>query len=452
MNVVIIGNGKMGSTLCDLLVDEGHDITVVDNKPAALKKVIDRQDIMCVEGNGATVAVQQDAGVNKAGLVIASTPSDELNMLCCLIAKKLGAKRTISRVRNPEYFGQINLIKDDLGLSMVLNPELSTAEEILRMLVFPAAAKVEVFQKGRLELVEHVVPETAPVVGLTLAEVYKKIKIQCLICAVQRDQEIYIPDGQFILQKGDRIHICAAHKEIERFFHTNGVLKTKIKNVMIVGGGRIAYYLTQSLTNMGMHVKIIECNPDICNMLAELLPKAIIINADGSDQEVLLEEGIENVDAYVALTGLDEENIIMSLYGAQNSHAKVITKVNRDSYIELANQLGLDSVVSPRHLATNYLLGYIRSLKNTAGSSIESLYNLVGNRVEAAEFRVRDKIEGLVGIKLREMKLKKNILICAILRNREIIIPNGNDSISVGDSVIIVAKEHKFSTIKDILR
>ena len=452
MNVVIIGNGKMGSTLCDLLVEEGHDITVVDIKPAALKKVIDRQDIMCVEGNGATVAVQEEAGVKKAGLVIASTPSDELNMLCCLIAKKLGAKRTISRVRNPEYFGQINLIKDDLGLSMVLNPELSTAEEILRMLVFPAAAKVEVFQKGRLELVEHVVPETAPVIGLTLAEVYKKIKIQCLICAVQRDQEIFIPDGQFVLQKGDRIHICAAHKEIERFFHTNGVLKTKIKNVMIVGGGRIAYYLTQSLTNMGMHVKIIECNPDICTMLAELLPKAIIINADGSDQEVLREEGIENVDAYIALTGLDEENMIMSLYAAKIANPKIITKINRDSYLELSGQIGLDSVISPKHLATNYLLAYIRSLKNTADSNIESMYNLVGNQVEAIEFKVREKIEGLAGKKLKEIKLKKNILICAILRNREIIIPNGNDSISVGDSVIIVAKEHKFTTLKDILR
>ena len=452
MNVVIIGNGKMGSTLSELLVEEGHDITVVDNKAAALKKVIDRQDIMCVEGNGATVSIQLEAGVNKAGLVIAATPSDELNMLCCLIAKKLGAERTICRVRTPDYFGQINLIREDLGLSMVLNPELSSAEEILRVLIFPAAAKVEVFQKGRLELVEHVVPETAPVIGLTLAEMYKNTKMQFLICAVQRDQEVFIPDGQFVLQKGDRIHICAAHTEIERFFNTNGLLKTKTKSVMIVGGGRIAYYLTNSLIKMGMHVKIIDRDPDRCALLAELLPKAIIINADGSDQEVLREEGIDDVDAYVALTGIDEENMIMSLYAEQHIKAKVVTKVNRESYIDLAGQIGLESVISPRHLATNYLMGYIRSLKNTNDSSIESLYNLVGNKVEAIEFKIRENLEGLVGTKLREMKLKKNILICAILRNREIIIPNGNDSIELGDSVIIVTKDHRFTAIKDILR
>lgn len=451
MNVVIIGNGKVGSNLSELLVDEGHDITVVDSKPAALKKAADRQDIMCVEGNGATVSVQLEAGADKAGLVIAATPSDELNMLCCLIAKKLGAKKTISRVRNPEYFSQINLIKDDLGLSMVINPELTTADEIFRILVFPAATKVEVFQRGRLELVEHLITENSKISGKTLADLYKKYKIKFLICAVKRGSEIYIPDGQFVPQAGDRIYVSASHAEIERFFRASGALKDKIKNVMIVGGGRIAYYLALHLTEIGMHVKIIENNPSRCTELAELLPKAIIINADGTDQELLIEEGITNVDSFVSLTGMDEENIIMSLYAAENTKAKVVAKVNRDSYMGLASQIGLESVISPKYLTTSNITSYIRSLKNTAGSNIESLYSLVGNQVEAIEFKVRAKIENLVGVKLRELKLKKNILICAIIRNREIVIPNGNDSIEMGDSVVIVAKEHKFSSLNDIL-
>ncbi len=451
MNVVIIGNGKVGSNLSELLVDEGHNITVIDMKSSSLKKIIDRQDILCIEGNGATVDVQREASVDKAGMVIAATPYDELNMLCCLIAKRLGAKRTISRVRNPEYYAQMNLIKDDLRLEMVINPELTTADEIYRILVFPAAAKVEVFQKGRVELVEHRIGENTRITEQTLAELYKNVKVKFLICAVQRDSEIYIPDGKFVLKSGDRIHIAASHKDIQRFFRAGGIIKDKIKTVMIVGGGRIAFYLAKYLIGIGMHVKIIESNVERCTELAELLPKATIINADGTDQDVLLEEGISDVDSFVALTGIDEENIIMSLYASKNTDAKVVTKINRDSYIDLASQLGLESVISPKYLTTSNILSYIRSLKNTAGSNIESLYNLVGNQVEAIEFKIKDMIPDIVGIKLRELKMKKNILICAIIRNRDIIIPNGNDSIEMNDSVVIVSKDHHFSTINDIL-
>lgn len=451
MNVVIIGNGKVGNNLSELLVEEGHNITVIDMKSSALKKIADRQDILCIEGNGATVDVQHEASVEKAGMVIAATPYDELNMLCCLIAKRLGAKRTVSRVRNPEYFNQMSLIKDDLRLAMVINPELATADEIFRILIFPAATKVEVFQKGRVELVEHRISENSKITGQTLAELYKKIKVKFLICAVQRDSNTYIPDGNFILESGDRIHIAASHKDTQRFFRAGGIVKDKIKTVMIVGGGRIGYYLARQLIEIGMHVKIIEANQATCAVLAESLPKAMIINADGTDQEILLEEGILDVDSFVALTGIDEENIIMSLYAAKNTNAKVITKINRDSYMDLASQLGLESVISPKYLTTNNILSYVRSLKNTTGSNIESLYNLVGNQVEAIEFKVKDMIPNIVGIKLRELKKKKNILICAIIRNRDIIIPNGNDSIELKDSVVIVSKDHHFSTLNDIL-
>lgn len=451
MNVVIIGDGKIGSNLSALLVQEGHDVTVVDNNSEALKKSLNSQDVMCIEGNGATAGVQIEAGIKKAGLLIATTHYDELNMLCCMIAKKLGAKKTISRVRNPEYYSQIDLIREDMGLSMVINPELTTANEISRVLIFPTAAKVEIFEKGKVELVEHILSEDSPLNGLSLAEIYKRLKIKFLICAVQRDSGIFIPSGDFILHSGDRINIAASHSDIEKFFRQNGALKNRVKTVLIVGGGRVGYYLAQQLISVGMRVKIIEKSYDRCTVLCDLLPKATIINGDGTDQDLLQEEGVSDVDAFVALSGIDEENIIMSLYAKNNSEAKVVTKVNRDTYIDMAGMLGLDSVVSPKHLTTSNILSYVRSLSNTAESSIESLYHIIGNRVEAIEFSVNEKIPDLTGIPLREIHLKKNILICAIIRKRQVIIPNGNDTIELGDSVVIVTMEHRFTDLKDIL-
>ena len=451
MKVVVVGNGKIGSKLTSLLVKEDHDVTVIDNDVAALKKSLNTQDIMCIEGNGATADVQMEAGVNKAGLLIATTPYDELNMMCCLIAKKLGAKRAISRVRNPEYFKQLDLIRDEMGLSMVINPELTTANEISRILTLPTAAKVETFQKGRVELVEHKIPDDSPIIGLSLAEIYKRLKIKFLICAVQRDSEIYIPSGDFIIRAGDRINITATHQDTEKFFRMNGSLKNKIKTVLIVGGGRIGYYLALQLSNLGMKVKIIEKSFDRCTQLCDLLPKATIINGDGTDQDLLQEEGVSDIDAFVALSGIDEENIITSLYVKNNTSAKVITKLSRDTYIDMAAMLGLDSIVSPKDLTTDTILSYVRSLKNTTGSSIESLYNLVGDNVEAIEFSVKEDIPDLTDIPLRDIKLKKDILICAIIRKRKIIIPNGDDHIELGDSVVIVTKEHHFSNLTDIL-
>lgn len=451
MKVVIIGNGKVGSNLSAQLVSEGHDVTVVDTRASALEKSKNTQDILCIEGNGATAEVQLEAAVNKAGLLVATTPYDELNMLCCLIAKKLGAKKTISRVRNPEYFKQTELIREDLGLSMIINPECTTADEIFRVLVFPSAAKLEVFGKGRVELVEYKLSENSKIINMSLAEIYKQTKLKILICAVVRDGEIFIPGGDFVLRAGDRISISASHKDIESFFRVTGLLKDKIKTVMIVGGGRICYYLAMQLLSIGMRVKIIENDYERCEELAELLPKAIIINGDGTDQELLMEEGITDADSFVALTGIDEENMIMSLYAKNNTNAKVVTKVNRESYIDLSSQIGLDTVMSPKYLTTSSILSYVRSMANAAGSNIESLYHIVGNKVEAIEFRISEKIPGLVGIPLKELELKNNMLICAIIRKRDAIVPGGNDRIELGDSVVVVSKEHRFSDITDIL-
>lgn len=451
MKIVIIGNGKIGSKLSAMLVQEGHDITVVDCKESNLRKVQNTLDVMCIEGNGATAETQLEAGVNKATLLIAATPYDELNVLCCLIGKRLGAKKTISRVRMPEYYQQMHLIREDLGLSMVINPELSTADEIMRVLVFPSAAKVEVFGKGKLELVEYRLPDFPWLEGISLVELYKKIKTKLLICAVQREDEVFIPGGDFQLRAGDRIHVAASHKNIERFFRSSGFMKDKVKTVMLVGGGRVCYYLAKQLLNVGMKVKIIEKDQERCDKLAELLPKAIVIWGDGTDQDLLIEEGVLDVDGFVALTGIDEENMIISLFAKDSTNAKVVTKISRENYIDLASELGLDCVVSPKMLTTGNVLSYVRSLASTAGSEIESLYHLVGNQVEAIEFRVKDRIPNLVGVPLRDVQLKKNILICAIIRKREIVVPDGSAVIELGDSVVIVSKEHHFSRLKDIL-
>lgn len=350
MKMVIIGNGKVGSSLASMLSNEGHDVTVIDINAAALERTQNTEDVMCLEGNGIDKSVQADANVGKSGVVIAATPYDEVNLLCCLIAKKLGAKRTIARVRNPEYYKQIDFIREDLGLSMIINPESVTADEILRVLITPDAANVEVFERGRMELVEFKLPEDSPILDCSLQEIYKRTKIKFLICAVQRDSEIYIPSGGFILRSGDRISIAASHKEIEQFFKMNGSIKDKVKSCMIVGGGRISYYLTKNLLGMGMHVKIIEKDLDRCKQLAQLFPKAAVINADGTDQDTLGEEGIGEADAFVAVTGIDEENIIMSLFAKHNSNAKVVAKINRESYVDLASRIGLDCIVSPKTL------------------------------------------------------------------------------------------------------
>ncbi|MGN0622169.1 MAG: Trk system potassium transporter TrkA [Porcipelethomonas sp.] len=451
MKVVIIGSGKVGSNLSYSLSSEGHDVTVIDCKENALRKIQDTQDIMCIEGNGADAEVLREASVGKAGLFIATTPHDELNILCCLIAKKLGAKKTISRVRNPVYFRQIDLIKEDLGLSMVINPELITADEIMRIMIFPAAAKLEVFSKGRIELVEHKLPENSVLADMSLADIYKKNKIKFLICAVERGADIFIPDGDFMLRSGDKINIAASHRNLEELFRTTGSLKNKVKTVMIVGGGKICNYLVRQLINMRIRVKIIENDYERCRELAEMFPKATIIYGDGTDQEVLLEEGLSEVDAFISMTGIDEENIIMSLFAKNNSDARIVTKINRENYCEIAAQMGLDCTISPKSLSESSILSYVRSMENTAECNIEALYHIVGNKAEAIEFKIKSPIEKIIGIPIKNLKLRKNILICGIIRKREVIIPNGNDCIELGDSVIVISKKYRFSGIEDIL-
>lgn len=451
MNIVIIGDGKVGSTLSSQLQREGHDIVVIDNNQNALKNLINTQDVMCVEGNGALYDVQTEAGVPNSDLVIACTSMDELNMLCCLLAKKLGAKKTIARVRDPQYFKQLNVMKEELGLSMGINPELAAATEISRIMLFPAATKIELFAKGRVELVEFKLAAQSMLDGMSLSEVYKKYKVKVLVCAVQREGEIFIPDGDFRLRSGDKINLTASHEDIEKFFSTLGLLKDRSKTALIVGGGKVGYYLTIALQKIGVKVKIIEKDYQRCMDLSDLLPKATIIHGDGTDQDLLKEEGLEQVDAFASLTGIDEENIIMAMFASNLQVPKVAAKINRDSYTSLADMLGLESFVSPKNITANHIVSYVRAMQNSLGSNIETLYQLVDNQLEALEFIVRE--DGpYVGIPLKDLKLKKNILIASIVRQRIPIIPGGNDQIEIGDSVIVVCRNQKFKDLKEILQ
>lgn len=450
MKIVIIGDGKIGSTLSRLLLQEGHDITIIDNDKNTLNNAINIQDIMCVEGNGATYDVQVEAGVPDADLVIACTATDELNMLCCVMANKLGAKRTIARIRNPEYHKQMSYLKEELGLSMYVNPELATAIDISRVILFPPAMKIELFAKGRVELVEYKIPEDSQLCDLPVSSIYKLYNIKMLICAVQRDKQVFIPSGDFILHAGDKINITATHDNIEKFFSMINKFKKKSKYVMIVGGGMIGYYLASHLIQSGIRVKIIENNYERCVALSELLPKATIINGDGTDQALLTEEGIETADAFASLTGIDEENIIMALFATTINVPKVIAKVNRETYSDMAEHLHIDTIVSPKNITANLIDSYVRAKSNSYGSNIETLYRLVDGKLEALEFIVKDNGK-YVGVPIKDLHLKKNVLIACIVRKRMPIIPDGNEAIQIGDSVIIVTSNQHFNSLEDIL-
>lgn len=407
-------------------------------------------DVFCVAGEGGSVEVQQRADVPHADLVIACTSTDECNMLSCLIARRLGARHTIARVRNPIYYKQIDFLKKDLHLSMVVNPELIVAGDITRLLLFPDASKVETFVKGRVELVEFPI-HCGKLEGLSLSELYARFQVQVLVCAVESGETVLIPDGDYILKAGDKLHIAASHQNMEQFFKKIALRKEKIKNAMICGGGRVAYYLASQLCNLGMNVKIIERNRERCEELCELLPKATIINGDATEHDLLIEEGIEKTDAFIALTGMDEENIIMSLFASKQSVSKVIVKINEDRRAMMIDELGLDSIVSAKTATADAILGYVRARRNSQCSvNVETMYQLLDGRVEALEFIIKSE-NAYTGVPLKDLNLKVNNIIACIARGRKIIIPNGDDSIQVGDSVVIITMTKQIRDLDDIL-
>ncbi len=451
MKIVIIGDGKVGHKLAVQLSEENYDITLIDQNEGKLKEALNEMDIFCITGNGADAEIMKQADVPRADLVIACASTDEMNMLSCLIARRLGAKHTIARVRNPIYYRQIGMLKEDLQLSMAVNPELAASNEILRILLFPEANKVETFMKGRVELVEYALGSDQPLTDLSLAEVYRKFQIKILVCAVKRGKEVYIPDGNFVLREGDRIHIAAGHQDLKTFFKSLGRKNAKVKKVIICGGGHVCFYLAAQLLKVGMQVKIIERNEKRCEELCELLPKATILHGNAADHDLLLEEGIGDADAFVALTGMDEENIIMAFFTKTIGVPKIIAKVNEDMRAQMIEGLGIDSIVSAKSATADEIMGYVRARNNSYSSAnVETMYHLVQGKVEALEFIIKKECE-YTQMSLKDLPIKKNNLIACIGRKRDVIIPNGDDHLEAGDSVIVVTKDHIVSSFRDIL-
>lgn len=451
MKIIVVGCGKVGYTLIEQLNNEGHDITVIDKDGAKLQTLTNSIDVMGVEGNGAVYQIQMEAGIADADLLIATTNSDELNMLCCLIAKKAGNCHTIARIRNPEYSNEIRYIRDELNLSMAINPELAAASEIARLLKFPSAIKIDTFSNGRVELIKLLIPADSELHNMQVFEVATKLHCNVLICTVERGDDVIIPDGSFRMQSGDKISFVSQPADAMEFFHRVRIENNAIKNAMFVGGSKITYYLAKMLASTKIKLKIIEQDMDRCRELSELLPSAMIICGNGSDQQLLLEEGIGQTEAFASLTGFDEENIMMSLYAANEGNAKLITKINRISFDNVIRQMNLGSVICPKQITADSIVRYVRAMQNSMGSNVETLYKIVAGKAEALEFRV-GKDSAVCGQPLEKLAFKDNLLIACINRGGKIITPRGKDTIEPGDSVIVVTTHSGLRDLGDIIK
>ena len=451
MNIIIVGCGKVGQTLAQQLNEEANNITVIDLDPAIVNDLTSRYDIMGVAGNGATHLKQQEAGIKEADLLIAVTGSDELNLLCCLIAKKAGNCQTIARVRNPEYSLEAPYLKEELGLAMVINPEAAAAAEIDRVLRFPSAITIETFAKGRVEILKFRLPEGSPLVNCAVKEIVSTFRCDVLVCAVERGDEAFIANGDFVFEEKDVISIIASPRNANEFFRKIKYKTNSVKNAMIVGGGEITYYLCERLHKAGISAKVIEKDRKRCEELCTLWPEVIVINGDAVDQEVLIEEGLEQAGAFVTLTNLDEENILLSLFAKTMTKGKLVTKINRIDFNSVVKHLDLDTIIYPKNITSDMIVRYVRAMENTIGSNVETLYSVIKGKVEAAEFIVKED-SPVTGKPLMELKLKKNILVAAILRGKTVIIPRGQDVIQTGDAVVVVSNPAELHDITDILQ
>lgn len=453
MKIVIVGAGKVGVALARQLSVE-NKVTIVDQNAQLIDNIINVLDVMGVCGNGASYDVQVDADVAHAELLIATTSSDEINILACLVAKKLGVQHTIARIRNPEYEKQLRFMRGELGLSMSINPEKATAHEIARVLRFPNAVKLESFSKGRLELVEYRLNAKSLLEGIKLSSLYESLRVRVLICAVSRKGETIIPSGDFVLEAGDIIYLTSSPQELEQFFRHLGVFRGKASSVMIVGASRICYYLASELLEMGMSVKIIDQDQKRCVDMSEKLPRALVIVGDGTDSELLQEEGIHQVDAFVAISGMDEANILMAMSASrQSGDCKVVAKINRKSLVDLVSAQGMiDSVVSTGAITTELILQYVRAMRNASGTQVKTLHRLVDGAVEALEFGVTADVP-FAGVPLRDLPLKSGLLVAGIVRqNGKIVFPSGEDALNLGDDVIVVTTDTSLQDIRDILQ
>ncbi len=451
MKIIIVGCGKIGNSIIESLAAEGHDVVGIDNKREVVEEITNIYDVMGFCGNGADSDTLSEAGVSGAELFVAVTGSDEMNMLACFLARKLGACHTIARIRNPEYNDKsLDFLRRELMLSDSLNPELLCARELFNILKFPSAVNIESFSGRNFEMIEFRLRPDSVLDGMNLVEMRKKYDAKFLVCTVTRDDRVFIPDGSFVLRSGDKLGIAASPSELLRLFKMLDVLQKKTKSVMILGASKLAFYLAKMLTNSGYSVKIIERDREKCVSFSAILPEVTMICGDGAEHELLREEGIDSTDAFVALTGMDEENILISFYATSRKVPKVIAKVNRPELASMAEKLGLETLVSPKKMVSDVITGYARALEDSIGSAVETLYKINDGKAEILEFSVQSDFE-YVGIPLRELKLKKDTLVGGILRGRSSFIPTGNDTIQSGDNVVIVSVGERVRCLADIV-
>ncbi len=452
MKAIIVGDGKVGHNLAENLSREGNDVTIIDKNPEALKKTDESLEVLCIKGNGAMASTLAEADVKNADLLIAATTSDEVNMVCCLTAKRLGAKYTVARIRNPEYANEITMLKKDLRLNLVLNPEYTIAEEIARTLRYPSAMNTEYFANQKVEMLELKVNRDMPVVGLSLRKIAENMSKELLIGAVIRDDKVIIPSGDFVIQDMDIVYIIGHPTDMMQYIKFIGLsIEKKVRKVMMAGGGKISYYLAKLLCDAGMKVKIIEIDKERCIELSESLSNTLIIHGDAADEELLKSENINNMDVFISLTDKDEENLMTALLARQNNVEKVIVKISRSNYVGIIQKMGLDTVISPKQIITKHILKYVRGLQNACGSKIESVYRIIDGKAEIIEF-VASESSKILNIPLKKLNICKDIIVAAIARDNQIIIPHGEDVIKPNDNVIVISKDKNISDLDDIIK
>ena len=450
MKIIIAGAGKIGSTVAALLSKEGHDITLIDRHGDIIAALTNQYDVFGLEGSATNPETLREAGAAEAELLLAATEKDEVNMVCGISARALGTRHVIARVRDPEYLSQTEFLREALGLSVVVNPELECAREIARVLRFPSAARVDAFSKGSLEIVEHRVAPGGKLDGLPLRELPQKFTAKVLVSLVERDGRALIPNGNTVLQAGDRLSLTGTAKELRRFFVDLGQYKRPVRRVMIAGGGRITVYLTKLLEESGMRVTVVEQDPARCEKLCDLIPNAMVICGDATRSDVLLEEGLDAADAFVALTDEDGDNVATSLYAHSRGVSKIVAKVNREHFSDILQDTGLSSIVSPKQVVAQLLTRYARALGNSEGGGVETLYRLADGQVEALEFKVREG-DSCVGLPLKNLRLRENVLVCALIRGRQCLIPDGSTVIQPEDHAIVVAPAGMLKEINDMV-
>lgn len=451
MEIILVGCGKVGLALASQLTQENHDVTVIDNNAEKVERIKEELDVMGIVGNGCSISTLIEADVERADVFIAVTGSDELNLLSCMFAKKTGHCRAVARVRNPIYSRELDFIKQQLGISTIINPELLTAKEIARLLLFPAADAVDSFADEKILLFKFKLTEKQRLSGVRIREIPERLGKDILVCAIEREDDVIIPNGDFRLTEGDMVTVLVPKEKASAFFGKLHMPTHAVRNTLIVGGGTITYYLAQELLSHDIRVRIVDSDIQRCEELSNSLPKAKILHGDGTDRKFLMEAGLSLTESVVSLTNIDEENILLSLFAKRFGVFKIVSKINRLEFDDLLNGMELDSIVYPKYLICDYILQYIRALQNEAGSNIKTLYRILDNRMEAVEFTIKEPSK-VTGATLAELEIKPNLLICCILRGKQIIIPRGSDQMQVGDTVIVVTLEQGLGDIRDILK